>query len=673
MSQEGGGKHQPASSVAVVACYGMSSSGLVAGPPLSLVVREKFRSYVTPFPYDVGTEGGEDAAIPEMREDAVFSPDGATFVGVEGTGQRVVVRNAVTGKEVVSFGGAEDADLPLKFNFVTYSPKGSFVLAWARTVVGSSLPNLVVCDAVTGEKVTAFHQKNFNRDFWPSVQWSDDETVAARSVTNTIHFFDGKDLGAGMKSKLHVEGVTGFALSKGAAPYTVACFAAGKSGGPGRISLFQSPDAGGEMLLKRSTFRADAVDFKWAATGLACLALVSTNSDSSGKSYYGESEAYFLDVAAREDKRIELPQEGPTYDVAWSPSGKEFIVIYGFMPARATMFNDKCEPVFDFGTGSRNTIIFSPHGKFVVLAGFGSLPGSVQFWDKNKMKLVGTANLAATTDYSWSPCSRYFLAATTFPRLRVDNMLRVVRFDGQLIFEHKMVDTLLLQARFRPALRSAYLDPKQTMGDMIGGPPIDADAKPALTPGILGGLAAPKKAGGAYRPPGARGTSAAFSLHREVEAGKVDKTSFMAKGNGANDSGAVRRAGGYKKPIPGLDVDDDGGATPSKAALKRKKKKEKERQAADSGPAAKAAAESSASAADGAPVPIEELATVEALSKRIKGIKKKLRQIDGLKVTLSEGGESAMNVDQLEKLKSEPALLEQLKAAESKVQALSVS
>lgn len=651
----------------------MSESGPVAGPPLSLVVREKFRSFVAPFPYEVGAEGGDDSLIPDMREDAVFSPDGSTFVGVEGTAQRVVVRNSFTGKEVVSFGGADDTSLPLKFNFVAYSPKGSFVLAWARAVAGSLQPNLVVCSAVSGEKVAAFHQKNFNRDFWPSVQWSDDELVAARSVTNTIHFFDGTDLGAGMKSKLHVEGVTGFALSKGAAPYTVACFAAGKSGAPGRISLHQCPDAGGDLLLKRSTFRADAVDFKWSATGMSCLALVSTNSDSSGKSYYGESEAYFLDVTTREDRRIELPQEGPTYDVAWSPSGKEFIVIYGFMPARATMFNDKCEPVFDFGTGSRNTIIFSPHGKFVALAGFGSLAGSVQFWDKNKMKLVGTANLAATTDYSWSPCSRYFLAATTFPRLRVDNMFRVVRFDGQLIFEHKMVDTLLLQARFRPALRSAYLDPKQTMAYMIGGPPIDADTKPALTPGILGGMSAPNKAQGAYRPPGARGTSAAFSLHREVEAGKVDKTSFMSKGSGANDSGAVRRPDGYKKSIPGLDVDDQhGDAAPSKAALKRKKKKEKERLAAEVGHAGNATTNSTRGT-DVAPVAITELTTVEALSKRIKGIKKKLRQIDGLKVALAEGGESSMNIDQLEKLKSEHALLEQLKAAEDKVQSLSAS
>jgi uncharacterized protein with WD repeat len=257
----------------------------------------------------------------------------------------------------------------------------------------------------------------------------------------------------------------------------------------------------------------------------------------------------------------------------------------------------------------------------------------------------------------------------------VDNLIRVVRFDGQLIHEHKMIDTLLLQARFRPALRSAYLDPKQTMSSMIGGPPVDPDSKPAMIPGVLGGAAAPKKAGGVYRPPGARGTAAAFSLHRDVEAGKVDKASFMFKGGDANDATAVRRPGGARKAIPGLDlVEVDKSAAPSKAALKRKKKRAKERLTAESEAASAAKHEKPAGTAENAAsIPVEELATVEALSKRIKGITKKLRQIEALKVTLTEGGETKMNVDQLEKLKSEPDLLQQLATAEIKVKELSES
>lgn len=54
----------------------------------------------------------------------------------------------------------------------------------------------------------------------------------------------------------------------------------------------------------------------------------------------------------------ETAKNGPIYDIAWSPNSAEFCVVYGFMPAKATIFNLKCDPVFDFGTGSRNAAYY---------------------------------------------------------------------------------------------------------------------------------------------------------------------------------------------------------------------------------------------------------------------------------------------------------------------------
>lgn len=59
-------------------------------------------------------------------------------------------------------------------------------------------------------------------------------------------------------------------------------------------------------------------------------------------------------------------KEGPIYDVAWSPKGLEFCVVYGTMPAKATLFNLKCNPVFEFGTGARNSIYYSPNGNHIL-------------------------------------------------------------------------------------------------------------------------------------------------------------------------------------------------------------------------------------------------------------------------------------------------------------------
>ena len=37
------------------------------------------------------------------------------------------------------------------------------------------------------------------------------------------------------------------------------------------------------------------------------------------------------------------------------------------MPAKATIFNLKCESVFDFGTGPRNAAYFNAHGNSILL------------------------------------------------------------------------------------------------------------------------------------------------------------------------------------------------------------------------------------------------------------------------------------------------------------------
>lgn len=60
-------------------------------------------------------------------------------------------------------------------------------------------------------------------------------------------------------------------------------------------------------------------------------------------------------------------KEGPIYAVSWSPLGTEFCVVYGFMPAKATLFNLKCEAVFNLGSGSRNSIYYNPHGNNILL------------------------------------------------------------------------------------------------------------------------------------------------------------------------------------------------------------------------------------------------------------------------------------------------------------------
>ena len=91
------------------------------------------------------------------------------------------------------------------------------------------------------------------------------------------------------------------------------------------------------------------------------------------------------------------------------------------MPAKATLFNLKCEPVYDFGTAPRNVVYFNPQGNILCLAGFGNLRGQMEFWDRAKLQLITKAQAQDSTYFSWSPDGEHFVTATCSPRLRVGN------------------------------------------------------------------------------------------------------------------------------------------------------------------------------------------------------------------------------------------------------------
>ncbi len=158
-----------------------------------------------------------------------------------------------------------------------------------------------------------------------------------------------------------------------------------------------------------------------------------TDVDTSGVSYYGSTGLYLLHADGSCEVTVPLPKEGPISDAQWAPGGgkaahpAQFVVLAGRMPAAAALYNARAEPVFEFGQAHRNTVAFSPHGRFLVLAGFGNLAGEMDFWDRHKQKLLGRTSSHCSVGYGWSPCGRYFMTATLAPRMNVDNGVKVGR------------------------------------------------------------------------------------------------------------------------------------------------------------------------------------------------------------------------------------------------------
>lgn len=322
--------------------------------------------------------------------------------------------------------------------------------------------------------------------------------------------------------------------------------------------MFNSP------VSQKTFFKGDKVQLKWNKQGSSLLVLAQTDVDRSGKSYYGETTLYLMSTSGAFDARVTLDKEGPIHDVSWSPNSREFGVVYGFMPAKATIFNHRAIPQHSFPLGPRNTITFSPNARFVLVAGFGNLAGQIDVYDMQKdYRKICTIEGGNPSVCEWSPDSRYIMTATTSPRLRVDNGIRLWHVGGTVMYNEDMVE--LYNVVWRPLAPEA----------VVGGDPLSPIPTPhSSASAYLGTVKTPSKPVGAYRPPGARGGSTPLHFKREDEGGAAHVVSNGTQNVGPNGFGGRRRGVPGAEPlessptirtVPGAEPIGDGDS-------KRKKK-----------------------------------------------------------------------------------------------------
>jgi uncharacterized protein with WD repeat len=201
--------------------------------------------------------------------------------------------------------------------------------------------------------------------------------------------------------------------------------------------------AGSEPSAQKAFFKADDVQMVWHNRGLGVLVLASTLMDASGKSYYGETSLYYLQADGKFDANVTLEKQGPIHAIAWNPKGNDFAVTYGFLPSKTTLFNRKCKPLGHLGTGSRNTLMWSPHGRVLCVGGFGALSGDMDFWDTAKLQKLGTCTAYCSSSHQWSPDGRYLMCSVLFPRLRVDNGIKIFNVSGEMVWTTGLMKELV--------------------------------------------------------------------------------------------------------------------------------------------------------------------------------------------------------------------------------------
>jgi len=251
------------------------------------------------------------------------------------------------------------------------------------------------------------------------------------------------------------------------------------------------------------------------------------------------------------------------------------------MPAKTTIFDARANVAHSLPLGPRNTILFSPHARFVLVAGFGNLQGQMDIYDRERnMNKIATIEASNASVCEWSPDGQHILTATTSPRLRVDNGVKIWHYTGPLMYLEELTE--LYNVYWRPQPVTMW-----PLGSLLPEAPT-----PHASAAAHVATSAPVKPAGAYRPPHARGTATPLAFKREDEGGAAHVyTNGGASTNGSSLNGLGK--GPRARHVPGAEpvVKSVPGAAPgggvalagaggdenaglSKAALKNKKKRE---------------------------------------------------------------------------------------------------
>lgn len=347
--------------------------------------------------------------------------------------------------------------------YLKFSPRGTYLMTWeicAQTKENpQGQPNLFVYQTLTGEEVYAVIQKR-QTDWQP--YWSNDETLVTQMLNGEVQFMDVKPGGEGLgKVTKRLGGGRNGSISmapNGGKPF-LAFYTPGQKQAPSICKIYQSDAT--TVVTTKSFFQADRVEMFWNKRGTGLLLLTSTEVDKSNNSYYGKQALHFMSTRG-DSYSVTLSKDGPIHSVAWSPKSTEFCVIYGFMPAKATIFNLKCDPVHQFEESARNSIYYNPFGNILMLAGFGNLRGPVEIYEVGgkEKKLIANIVAADTTQLEWHPDGEHFVTATTAPRLRMANGFKVWHYSGALLHETMWpAGQELLEVAWQRYPDSAYKEP----------------------------------------------------------------------------------------------------------------------------------------------------------------------------------------------------------------------
>lgn len=421
-------------------------SNLDKGPPFIVHRSKEGLKLIVPFDEHGVCKNDTILALSETKNDRIenicCSEDGELLAWCD---NKVIKCIKFSTKEVVF-----EKENVHKSNCISISPKSTKLITYSTMSGGD---NLHFWDLSTQEHLASM-------PFRKATQWkpvfSMNEDICMQHIGSELILYAGGKFDKPKSRISHIK-VNDFSLSSASfyeptyqhlypkriksKTHYVAVYTSGTKGQPSIVKIYKYPNMT-DCITNKSFFKADRVKFSWSPSGNALLLTCQADFDKTGKSYYGEQSLNFMSVKG-DSYFVNLPKAGTISHLEWYPSCDKdmFVCVNGLMPAKVSLFNNKCEVVFNFeDQGNFNTANFSPFGNLLAVYGFGNLAGQLCIWDFEKKKLISTLKVPETTGLEWCADGKHILTSTTSPRLRVGNGYRLWHYTGSLLYEQISTD-----------------------------------------------------------------------------------------------------------------------------------------------------------------------------------------------------------------------------------------
>ncbi|CAD2087989.1 eukaryotic initiation factor 2a, putative [Plasmodium vinckei lentum] len=286
---------------------------------------------------------------------------------------------------------------------------------------------------------------SYSNSNWPFFKWTESESNCLCLINNQIYIYKDNNFNV-VSDKLKLEHIEFFEVSpeqyitengennNGSSNKRKVFLATYERGTKGNSSVFKifNLDNLSKHIYSKNFFNSDEIKLKWNKNGTSLLLQIHTQVDKEKQSYYGSSNLYFIDTVKLKDVNI-MTNKGLIYDTIWSYNQNKFYVCKGEIPADIVLHDKNGNIIHSYGKHKFNTLKLNYNEKLLLTGGFGNLSGDISIWNTiNKKEITKTKSSCAVICEFFND-DKHFLTATTHPRLRVDNNIKIYKYNGLIV------------------------------------------------------------------------------------------------------------------------------------------------------------------------------------------------------------------------------------------------